>query len=148
MLRVTYELGKEAGNVWLRRNRCAPQALPGGGDRPGWAGPGEPERAQRGSADFEGDRRLAAGHRGGVRGLLRHQLAGGAAGGLRVRPAPGAPIAVQGDRLGEAEERQGRRGDLGTAAARGPAARSLDRPAAGAAAAGAAAAPGGAGAAA
>src|SRR5213082_882665 len=41
---------------------------------------------------------------------LRHQLAGGAAGGLRVRPAPGAPVAVQGDRLGEAEKRQGRCG--------------------------------------
>src|SRR5215468_7154477 len=41
-----------------------------------------------------------------------------------------------------------RRGDLDSVAARGPAARSLDRPAAGAGAAGAAAAPGGAGAAA
>jgi hypothetical protein len=41
-----------------------------------------------------------------------------------------------------------RRRDLGAAAARGPAARGLDRPAAGAAAAGAAAPPGGAGAAA
>jgi hypothetical protein len=29
----------------------------------------------------------------------------GAAGGLRVHPAPGAPAAVQGDRLGAAEER-------------------------------------------
>jgi hypothetical protein len=46
------------------------------------------------------------------------------------------------DRLGPVEERQGRRRDLGTAAAGGPAARSLDRLAAGAAAAGAAAAPG------
>src|SRR5580693_3990114 len=27
--------------------------------------------------------------------------------GLRLRPAPGAPAAVQGDRLGTAEERQG-----------------------------------------
>jgi hypothetical protein len=31
----------------------------------------------------------------------------GAARGLRLRPAPGAPAAVQGDRLGAAEERQG-----------------------------------------
>jgi hypothetical protein len=31
----------------------------------------------------------------------------GAAGGLRLRPAPGAPAAVQGDRLSQAEERQG-----------------------------------------
>ena len=31
----------------------------------------------------------------------------GAAGGLRLRPAPGAPVAVQGDRLRAAEERQG-----------------------------------------
>jgi transposase len=34
MLRVTFELGKEAGNVCLRRSRRAPQALPGGGGRP------------------------------------------------------------------------------------------------------------------
>jgi hypothetical protein len=40
-----------------------------------------------------------------------------------IRPAPGAPAAVQGDRLGPAEERQGRCRDLGAAAARGPAAR-------------------------
>jgi hypothetical protein len=33
MLRVTSELGKEAGNVCLRRNRCASQALPAGGHR-------------------------------------------------------------------------------------------------------------------
>ena len=33
------------------------------------------------------------------------------------QPAPGAPAAVQGDRLGQAEERQGRCGDLGPAAA-------------------------------
>src|SRR6266487_2313125 len=32
MLRVTFELGKEAGNVCLRRYRRAPQALSGGGD--------------------------------------------------------------------------------------------------------------------
>jgi hypothetical protein len=32
-------------------------------------------------------------------------LAGRSAGGLRVRGAPGAPAAVQGDRLGAAEER-------------------------------------------
>jgi transposase len=31
----------------------------------------------------------------------------GAAGGLRLQPAPGAPAAVQGDRLGQAEKRQG-----------------------------------------
>src|SRR5262249_40792498 len=31
----------------------------------------------------------------------------GAGGGLRLRPAPGAPFAVQGDRLRAAEERQG-----------------------------------------
>src|SRR5215470_13477550 len=58
-----------------------------------------------------------------------------------VRPASGASVAVQGDRLGAAEERQGRRGDLGAAAARGSVAGGVDRPAGGAAAAGAAAAP-------
>jgi hypothetical protein len=34
-------------------------------------------------------------------------------------PAPGAPVAVQGDRLGPLEERQGGRGDFGPVAARG-----------------------------
>src|SRR5262249_19115049 len=97
MLRVTSSSEREVGNVCLRRNRRAPQALPGGGDRPGRAGPGEPERAPCGGADVEGDRRLAAGHAGRVRGLLPHQLAGGAAGGLRVRPASGAWVAVHGD---------------------------------------------------
>src|SRR5262249_58309454 len=94
---------------------------------------------------LKGDRRLAAGSTGRVRGRVRHGVAGGAAGGLRVHSAPGAPVAVQGDRLSAAEERQGRRGDLGPVAARGSAARSVDRPAAGAGAAGAAAAPGGCG---
>ena len=56
--------------------------------------------------------------------------------------AHGAPAAVQGDRLGPAEERQGRRADPGTAAARGPAARGVDRPGGGAPASRAAAAPG------
>src|SRR5438105_3025198 len=146
--RVSTSSGRRPGDVCLRRDRRASQALSGGGDQPGRAGPGESECAQRGGADLEGDRRLAAGDPGRVRGRLRHQLAGGAAGGLRVCAAPGAPIAVQGDRLGEAEERQGRRRDLGTVAAGGPAAGGMDRPGAGAPAAGAAAAPGGAGAAA
>ena len=47
---------------------------------------------------------LPAGHAGGVRGRVRLGLARRTAGGLRVRPAPGAPAAVQGDRLGAAEE--------------------------------------------
>jgi len=50
---------------------------------------------------------LPAGDAGGVRGRVRLELAGRAAGGLRLRGAPGAPAAVQGDRLGAAEERQG-----------------------------------------
>src|SRR5262252_6830818 len=45
-------------------------------------------------------------------------------------PAPGASVAVQGDRLGPVEERQGRRRDFGAAAAGGPASGGLDRPAA------------------
>src|SRR6202021_4141528 len=51
---------------------------------------------------------------------VRVGVAGGAAGGLRLRSAPSAPAAVQGDRLGQAEERQGGCGDLGAAAARRP----------------------------
>ena len=146
--RVTYELGKEALDVCLRRNRRAPQAFPGGGDRSGRRGARQPQRAQRRGAHPRGDRRPAAGHPGGVRGRVRLGVAGGAAGRLRLQPAPGAPAAVQGDRLGQAEERQGRRRDLGPVAARRPAARSVDRPATGAPAARAAAPPGPAGAAA
>ena len=63
MLRVTFELGKEAGNVCLRRDRRAPQALPGGGHRSRWRGGRQPQRAERGGADPEGDRRAAAGGR-------------------------------------------------------------------------------------
>ena len=37
-------------------------------------------------ADPEGDRWLAAGNAGRVRGGVRHELAGGAAGGLRFAP--------------------------------------------------------------
>src|SRR6266849_3756467 len=47
MLRVTFELGKEAGNVCLRRDRRAPQAFSGGSHRFGWRGAGEPECAER-----------------------------------------------------------------------------------------------------
>ena len=42
-----------------------------------------------------------------IRGRVRLGLAGRSAGGLRLRGAPGAPAAVQGHRLGAAEERQG-----------------------------------------
>jgi transposase len=73
------------------------------GGRPGRCGAGEPERAQRGSAGVGGDRRPAGGHAGGVRGGVRLGLAGRAAGGRRLRPAPGASAAVQGDRLGPVE---------------------------------------------
>jgi len=52
------------------------------------------------------------------------------------------PAAVQGDRFGPAEERQGRRRDPGAAAARGPAPGGVARPATGSAAPRAAAAPG------
>jgi hypothetical protein len=65
---------------------------------------------------------LPAGTPGGVRGRVRLGWLPGAAGGLRLRAAHGPPAAVQGDRLGAAEERQGRRRDPGAAAARGPAA--------------------------
>jgi hypothetical protein len=52
------------------------------------------------------------------------------------------PLRCKGHRLGAAEERQGRRRDLGLAAARRLAARGVDRPAAGEPATDAAAAPG------
>ena len=76
---------------------------------------------------------------------VRLGLAGPAARGLRLRGAPGAPAAVQGHRLGAAEERQGRRRDFGAAAAGRPAAGGVDRATGGPAAARAAAAPGRAG---
>ena len=84
---------------------------------------------------------LPAGTPVAIRGRVRLGLAGPAAGGLRLRPASGAPAAVQGDRLGQAEERQSGRRDLGAAAACGPAPGGVDRPRGGAAAPGAAAAP-------
>src|SRR6476646_9813531 len=65
----------------------------------------EQERGERLRADATADRRPAPGDAGGVRGRVRLGLAGRAAGGLRLRGAPGAPAAVQGDRLGAAEER-------------------------------------------
>ena len=55
------------------------------------------------------------------------------------------PLQGKGHRLGAAEERQGRRRDLGAVAARGPAAGGVDRPGAGPATPCAAAAPGRAG---
>ena len=91
-------------------------------------GAAEQERGEWIRADAAADRRPAAGDAGGVRGRVRLGLAGRAAGGLRLRGAPGAPAAVQGDRLGAAEERQGRRGDPGAAAAGGPAARRRGSP--------------------
>jgi hypothetical protein len=42
---------------------------------------------------------LPLGDAGGVRGGVRLELAGRSAGRLRLRRAPGAPAAVQGDRL-------------------------------------------------
>ena len=140
--------GRRPGHVCLRRDRRAPQALSGGGHRRRWRGARQPQCAQRGRGDPEGDRRPAAGHAGRAGGGVRHGVAGGDAGGLWVRPAPGPPVAGQGDRFGPAEKRQGRRGDLGAAAARRSAAGGVDRPAGGPPAAGAAAAPGPAGAAA
>src|SRR5215470_6328848 len=133
MLRVTYELGKEAGNVCLRRNRCAPQALSGGSDRPGRAGPGEPERAQRGGADFEGDRWLAAGHPGGVRGLLRHSWLVELLENYGFDPHLVHPSRCKAIASARLKNDKGRRRDRGPAAAGGPAARSVDRPAAAAA---------------
>jgi hypothetical protein len=60
-------------------------------------------------------------------------------------PAPGAPVAVQGDRLGPVDQRQGRRAHPGPVAARGSAAGGVDRSAGGAPAPRAAAAPDSAG---
>jgi hypothetical protein len=140
MLRVKVRAWRRRpGNVCLRGNRRPSQAVAGGGGRRGREGAAEPERGERPGADLTADRRAAGRDTGGVRAGLRLGLAGRAAGGLRVRPAPGAPAAVQGDRLGAAEERQGRRGDPGAAAAGGPAARGVDRATAGPPAAGAAA---------
>ena len=98
---------RRPGNVCLRRHRRAPQALPGGGSRRGREGAAEQEHGQRDRAAAAADRRSARRDAGGVRGRVRLGLAAPAARGLRVRPAPGAPAAVQGHRLGAAEERQG-----------------------------------------
>jgi hypothetical protein len=50
---------------------------------------------------------LPSGDAGSIRGRVRLGLAGRPAGRPRLRGAPGAPAAVQGDCLGPAEERQG-----------------------------------------
>src|SRR5258708_34868815 len=81
MLRVTFELGKEAGHVCLRRDRRAPQALPGGGHRRQGRGARQPQRAERGGADPEGDRRGGGGGGGGGRGGGGRRGGGGGAGG-------------------------------------------------------------------
>jgi hypothetical protein len=134
-------LSPDAAHVCLRRNRRAPQALPGGGHRPVrgvLANRNVPDGVAPILTVIGG---LPPGTPAAIRGRVRHRVAGRAAPGLRVRPAPGAPAAVQGDRLRAVEERQGRCRDLGPAAARGPAAGGVDRAAGGAPAAGAAAAP-------
>jgi transposase len=48
---------------------------------------------------------LPSGNASGVRGRVRLELAGGSARGLRLRRVPGAPAAVQGDRLRAAEDK-------------------------------------------
>ena len=142
MLRVKVQAReRRPGNVCLRRHRRAPQALPGGGGHRGRHGAAEQERGQRIGADAAIDRRAALGDAGGIRGRVRLELAGRAPGRLRLRGAHGAPAAVQGHRLGAAEERQGRCGHFGAAAAGGPAARGVDRPGEGPPAPRAAAAP-------
>ena len=69
-------------------------------------------------------------------------LAGRAARGAGTGPASGPPQPRQGDRLGQAQGRQGRCPHLGAAAARRPVARGLDRTPGDQGSAGAAAAPG------
>jgi len=80
---------------------------PGGGSHRGRPGAAEQERGDWLGAVPAADRGSALGDAGSVRGGLRLELAGRPARGLRLRGAPGAPAAVQGDRLGQAEERQG-----------------------------------------
>jgi hypothetical protein len=103
----------------------------GGVDGPGWRSTRQPERAQRRGAEPGRDRRLAAGPARGVRGGVR---LGGRWSCWRTTAsiAPGAPTALQGHRLGSAEERQGPRGDPGSTAAYQPAARGVDCPVGGA----------------
>src|SRR5258707_12215487 len=114
MLGVIDELGKEAGNVCLRRDRRAPQAFSGGSHRFGWRGAGEPERAERERDDPGRDRRLAAGDARGDRGRGRLGVVAGAAGGLRVRPSPGAPAAWKADGAGQVTDPKGPGPDPGT----------------------------------
>src|SRR5262249_61013491 len=79
---VTYELGKEALDVCLRRNRRAPQAFPGRGDQRGWRGARQPQRPERYPAGAGRDRRLSAGTAGRVTGGVRLWAGGGVAGGF------------------------------------------------------------------
>jgi hypothetical protein len=67
----------------------------------------EPQCAQRDQHDPGRDRWFAGGYPGRVRGRVRRGMAGRAAGGLRFRPASGAPAAGRGHRLSQIEGRQG-----------------------------------------
>jgi len=86
----------------VHRKRSQVAVVTGDGD-----GRAQQERGERLRADAAADRRLGRRDAGGVRGRVRLGVAGRTAGGLRLRGAPGAPAAGQGDRLGPAEERQG-----------------------------------------
>ena len=86
----------------VHRKRSQVAVVTGDGD-----GRAQQERGERLRADAAADRRPGRRDAGGVRGRVRLGVAGRTARGLRLRGAPGAPAAVQGDRLGPAEERQG-----------------------------------------
>src|SRR3954452_25060028 len=110
------------------RHRLAPQALAHRGHRRGGRATAVAADHQR-PADVPG----AAGGRRGVSGRaggdLRLGVAGRRAPGRRLRVAPGAPDAHQGDRVGAGEDRRRRRAHAGAPAARRPFARGLHRPA-------------------
>jgi len=68
--RVDTSSRRRPGDGCVRRDRRAPQAVPGGGHRRRWRGPRQPECAQRGRADLQGDRRHASQDAGRVRGWI------------------------------------------------------------------------------
>src|SRR3954467_1552204 len=109
------------------RHRLAPQALAHRGHRRGGRATAVAADHQR-PADVPG----AAGGRRGVSGRaggdVRLGVAGRRAPGRRLRAAPGAPDAHQGDRVGAGEDRRRRRAHAGAPVARRPAARGLFAP--------------------
>src|SRR5215467_720259 len=135
MLRVTFELGKGALDVCLRRNRRPTQALPGGSNRPGGRGTRQPQRAERGGIGAGRDRRLAGGTPVAFEAAFGWGWLVELLEDYGFAPHLVHPLQCKAIASARLKNDKGRRGDLGAVAPRGPAAGGVDRTARGTAAA-------------